>query len=128
VQSNILPELHARFERVIGKQTWTLAPSEEANEEMTLNFHYPPASNYKGLLTGRRSNRIRPWDQAAERKSFSCLFCCGEFPKEFTGKPAAVIVLDANAPFGKGDLCTPKITALIPLAETGMSRHWSDVR
>jgi len=50
VQSNILPKLHARFERVLGKQTWTLAPSKEANEEMTLNFHYPPAFNHKDYL------------------------------------------------------------------------------
>jgi len=36
VNSKILPKLRGRFDAVLGKQGWTLTPSEEPNEEMTL--------------------------------------------------------------------------------------------
>jgi hypothetical protein len=46
VKSDLLPNLRRSFEPVLGKQKWTLEPSEEADEEMTLVFYYPAAFDY----------------------------------------------------------------------------------
>jgi hypothetical protein len=129
VQSNILPKLHARFERVLGKQTWTLAPSKEANEEMTLNFHYPPAFNYKDYLRPQIKIEFGRGDQQPSEKASVACFVAEEFPKEFTGKPAAVIVLDCQRTFWEkvtllhAENHRPDPSKLKPR----MSRHWSDV-
>src|ERR1700691_2058952 len=41
VNSKMLPKLHERFQPILGKHGWKLAPSKNENEEMTLLFHYP---------------------------------------------------------------------------------------
>jgi hypothetical protein len=51
VQSNILPKLHARFERVLGKQTWTLAPSEEEMTLLHAENHRPDPSKLKPRMS-----------------------------------------------------------------------------
>jgi hypothetical protein len=76
-----------------------LAPSEEANEEMTLNFHYPPAFNYKDYLRPQIKIEFGRGDQQPSEKASVAPFVAEEFPKEFTGKPAAVIALDCQRTF-----------------------------
>jgi hypothetical protein len=129
VQSTILPKLRARFEGVLEKQTWTLAPSEEANEEMTLNFHYPPAFDYKDYLRPQIKIEFGRGDQQPSEKAVVTSFVAEEFPKEFTDKHATVIVLDCQRTFWE------KVTLLHAEnhrpdpseLKTRMSRHWSDI-
>jgi hypothetical protein len=50
VNSHILPKLHDRYQSILGKHGWELAPSKDENEEMTLLFHYPNAFEYSKYL------------------------------------------------------------------------------
>jgi hypothetical protein len=125
VQSNILPKLHARFERVLGKQTWTLAPSKEANEEMTLNFHYPPAFNYKDYLRPQIKIEFGRGDQQPSEKASVACFVAEEFPKEFTGKPAAVIVLSVSDRFVTEKLSLDLLRTVIRFKQIYFAANWA---
>jgi hypothetical protein len=96
---------------------------------MTLNFHYPPAFNYKDYLRPQIKIEFGRGDQQPSEKASVASFVAEEFPKEFTGKPAAVIVLDCQRTFWEkvtllhAENHRPDPSKLKPR----MSRHWSDV-
>jgi hypothetical protein len=96
---------------------------------MTLNFHYPPAFNYKDYLRPQIKIEFGRGDQQPSEKASVACFVAEEFPKEFTGKPAAVIVLDCQRTFWeKVTLLHAENHRLDPSKlKPRMSRHWSDV-
>jgi hypothetical protein len=129
VNSKILPKLHARFEKILGKQGWTLAPSQEENEEMTLVFHYPPGFAYEGYLRPQIKIEFGRGDQQPSQKSPVTPFVAEEFADIFAQKSAEIAVLDAERTFWE------KVTLLhaenhrpAPAAlKARMARHWSDI-
>ena len=129
VKATLLPKLHARFQEILGKQGWALTPSEEASEEMTLVFHYPPAFEYKEYLCPQIKIEFGRGDQQPSQTSPATPFVAEEFPDNFVEKSAAITVLDAERTFWE------KVTLLhaenhrrdATQLKPRMSRHWSDV-
>ena len=69
VNSDILPKLHERFQAILGKHGWELAPSKDENEEMTLLFHYPNAFEYSKYLRPQIKIEFGRGDQQPSEKS-----------------------------------------------------------
>jgi hypothetical protein len=93
VKSKILPKLHARIEAVLGKHGWTLAPSEDEAEEMTLVFHYPPVFEYKSYLRPQIKIEFGRGDLQPSQKSPIMPFVAEEFPDLFQEKAVVIAVL-----------------------------------
>lgn len=129
VTTDLLPKLQASFETILKKQKWTLVPSEEANEEMTLVFYYPRAFDYKDYLRPQIKLELGRGDQQPSEKAQLISFVAEEFPKEFVEPFAEVAVLDAQRTFWEkvtllhAENHRPDPSKLKPR----MSRHWSDV-
>ena len=129
VNSTILPKLHDRFQSILGRQRWELAPSSDENEEMTLLFHYPDAFEYSSYLRPQIKIEFGRGDQQPSEKSSVTPFVAEMFPDIFTEKSAAVIVLDCERTFWE------KVTLLHAenhrpdpaKLKSRMARHWSDV-
>jgi nucleotidyltransferase AbiEii toxin of type IV toxin-antitoxin system len=129
VQSRILPKLHARFESVLGKQGWTLVPSEDKTEEMTLLFSYPPAFEYKSYLQPQIKIEFGRGDLEPSQESTVTPFVAEMFPDVFAERSTAIGVLDCERTFWEkvtllhAENHRPDPTSL----KAGMARHWSDV-
>jgi hypothetical protein len=129
VNSTILPKLHDRFEGILGKQGWELAPSNEENEEMTLVFHYPHAFAYEKYLRPQIKIEFGRGDQQPSEKSSVTPFVAEMFPNIFQEKSAAVVVLDCERTFWEkvtllhAENHRPDPTKL----KARMARHRSDV-
>jgi hypothetical protein len=129
VNSHILPKLHDRFQAILGKQAWELAPSKEANEEMTLLFHYPNAFQYSKYLQPQITIEFGRGDQQPSHKSSVTPFVAETFPDIFREKAATVLVLDSERTFWEkltllhAENHRPDPSKLKPR----MARHWSDV-
>lgn len=129
VKSDILPKLHARFQRVLGKHGWKVAPSEDANEEMTLLFYYPNVFEYKSYLRPQLKIEFGRGDQQPSQKSPVTPFVAEMFPDVFAEKSAAIAVLDCERTFWEkvtllhAENHRPDGTKL----KARMARHWSDV-
>jgi hypothetical protein len=129
VTSDLLPKLRTSFEPILKKQKWMLAPSEEANEEMTLVFYYPRAFDYKDYLRPQIKLEFGRGDQQPSEKAPVISFVAEEFPKEFAESFVEVTVLDAQRTFWEkvtllhAENHRPDPSKLKPR----MSRHWSDV-
>jgi len=129
VNSKILPKLHDRFQAILGKHGWELAPSKDENEEMTLLFHYPNAFDYTKYLRPQIKIEFGRGDQQPSEKSSVTPFVTEMFPDIFREKSAAIIVLDCERTFWE------KVTLLHAenhrpdpaKLKTRMARHWSDV-
>ncbi|SRR5258707_8225865 len=76
VNSHILRKLHERFQSILGKHAWELAPSKQDNEEMTFLFHYPNAFEYSKYLQPQIKIEFGRGGSAAERK-INCHPNCG---------------------------------------------------
>jgi predicted nucleotidyltransferase component of viral defense system len=87
VKNNIHPSLGREFERVLGKEGWKLEPSTEANEEMTLLFHYPPAFEYTAYLSPQIKIEFGRGDQQRSAKYSVKPFVAEEFPDTMKGTP-----------------------------------------
>lgn len=129
VQLRILSKLHARFESVLGKHGWKLAPPEDKDKEMTLSFHYPPAFGYKSYLRPQIEIEFGRGDQQPSQKSTVTSFVAEIFPEVFAEKSAAIAVLDCERTFWEkvtllhAENHRPDPTKL----KARMARHWSDV-
>jgi len=99
VNSHILLKLHDRFNAILGKQAWELAPSKEENEEMTLLFHYPNAFQYSKYLQPQIKIEFGRGDQQPSQKSTVTPFVAEMFPDMFREKSAAILVLDSERTF-----------------------------
>ena len=80
VNSDILPKLHDRFQGVLGKHGWELAPSKDENKEMTLLFHYPNAFEYSKYLQPQIKIELGRGDQQPSGKSSVTPFVADMFP------------------------------------------------
>lgn len=129
VRAEILPKLHGRFQAVLGKQGWKLAPSEEANEEMTLLFSYPYAFEYKNYLRPEIKIEFGRGGQQPSHKYPVTPFVTEMFPEVFAEKSATIAVLDSERTFWEkitllhAENHRPDPTTL----RRRMARHWSDV-
>ena len=129
VNSHILPKLHDRFQAILGKQGWELAPSKEENEEMTLLFHYPNAFEYSKYLQPQIKIEFGRGDQQPSQKSAVTPFVTEMFPDIFREKSAPILVLDSERTFWEkvtllhAENHRPDPTKL----KARMARHWSDV-
>ncbi len=129
VQARILPKLRARFETVLGQKGWALTPSQEANEDMTLLFQYPPAFAYKDYLRPQIKIEFGRGDQQPSQKFPVTPFVAEEFPDAVSEKSAEIAVLDCERTFWEkitlvhAENHRPDPAKLKPR----MSRHWSDV-
>jgi hypothetical protein len=129
VNSHILAKLHDRFEAILGKQAWELAPSKEENEEMTLLFHYPNVFEYSKYLQPQIKIEFGRGDQQPSHKSTVTPFVAENFPDIFREKTGTVLVLDSERTFWEkltllhAENHRPDPTKLKPR----MARHWSDV-
>jgi hypothetical protein len=129
VQARILPKLRARFETVLGQKGWALTPSQEANEDMTLLFLYPPAFAYKDYLRPQIKIEFGRGDQQPSQKFPVTPFVAEEFPDAVSEKSAEIAVLDCERTFWEkitlvhAENHRPDPAKLKPR----MSRHWSDV-
>src|SRR5229473_1781042 len=129
VKSKILPKLHHRFQVILGKHGWELAPSKGENEEMTLLFHYPNAFEYNSYLRPQIKIEFGRGDQRPSEKSTVTPFVTEMFPDIFREKSAAVVVLDCERTFWEkvtllhAENHRPDPTKL----KARMARHWSDV-
>jgi hypothetical protein len=129
VRAHILPKLRARFETVLGEKGWALAPSEEANEDMTLLFQYPPAFEYKDYLRPQIKIEFGRGDQQPSQTFPVTPFVAEEFPDVVSEKSAEIAVLGCERTFWEkitlvhAENHRPDPAKLKPR----MSRHWSDV-
>ena len=129
VNSDILPKLHERFQDILGKHGWELAPSKDENEEMTLLFHYPNAFEYSKYLQPQIKIEFGRGDQQPSGKSSVTPFVTEMFPDIFREKLATVLVLDSERTFWEkvtllhAENHRPDPTKLKPR----MARHWSDI-
>ena len=129
VNSGILPKLAERFESLLGKSGWKLAPSDEPNDEMTLLFHYPPAFEYKGYLRPQIKIEFGRGDRQPSQKYSVSSFVAEEFPDAIKDRSAEIPVLDCERTFWEkvtllhAENHRPDPAKLKPR----MSRHWSDV-
>jgi hypothetical protein len=129
VNSHILTKLHDRFQTILGRQAWELAPSKEENDEMTLSFHYPNAFEYSKYLQPQIKIEFGRGDQEPSHKSFVIPFAADTFPEVFREKAATVLVLDSERTFWEkltllhAENHRPDPSKLKPR----MARHWSDV-
>ncbi len=129
VNSRILPKLHDRFQAILGKHGWELAPSKDQNEEMTLLFHYPNAFEYSRYLRPQIKIEFGRGDQQPSEKSSVTPLVTEVFPDIFREKSAAIIVLDCEHTFWEkvtllhAENHRPDPTKL----KARMARHWSDV-
>jgi hypothetical protein len=129
LNSKILPKLHDRFQGILGKHGWELAPSKDENEEMTLLFHYPNAFEYNRYLRPQIKIEFGRGDQQPSEKSSVTPFVAEMFPDIFREKSAAIVVLDCERTFWEkvtllhAENHRPDPTKLKPR----MARHWSDV-
>ena len=129
VNSHILLKLHDRFNAILGKQAWELAPSKEENEEMTLLFHYPIAFEYSKYLQPQIKIEFGRGDQQPSHKSSVTPFAADTFPEVFRERAATVLVLDSERTFWEkltilhAENHRPDPSKLKPR----MARHWSDV-
>jgi Nucleotidyl transferase AbiEii toxin, Type IV TA system len=129
VNSKILPKLRDRFQGILGKQGWELAPSKDENEDMTLLFHYPNAFEYNRYLRPQIKIEFGRGDQQPSEKSSVTPFVAETFPEVFREKSSAIIVLDCERTFWE------KVTLLHAenhrpdpaKLKSRMARHWSDV-
>lgn len=101
VKSDFLPKLLASFEPVLKKQKWTLAPSEEVDEEMTLVFYYPASFDYQDYLRPQIKIEFGRGDQQPSEKASVISSVAEGFPKEFTGHPRKLPSSTHSARFGK---------------------------
>jgi nucleotidyltransferase AbiEii toxin of type IV toxin-antitoxin system len=129
VNSHILPELHARFQGVLGEEGWKLLPSDQENEEMTLLFHYPSTFEYGGYLQPQIKIEFGRGDQQPSQRSVVTPNVAETFPDVFRCRSATVVVLDSERMFWE------KVTLLhaenhrpdAGRLKVRMARHWSDV-
>jgi len=98
-------------------------------DTVSLNFHYPPAFDYKDYLRPQIKIGFGRGDQQPSEKAVVTSFVAEEFPMEFTDKTAEVIVLDCQRTFRekvtllRAENHRPDPSKLKPR----MSRHWSDI-
>lgn len=129
MNSKILPKLRDRFQPILGKHGWELAPSKDENEEMTLLFHYPNAFEYSKYLRPQIKIEFGRGDQQPSEKSGVTPFVAEVFPDVFREKSASTIVLGAERTFWEkvtllhAENHRPDPSKLKPR----MARHWSDV-
>lgn len=129
VNSEILVKLHDRFRPILGKRGWELAPSRDENEEMTLLFRYPNASEYSEYLRPQIKIEFGRGDQQPSENSAVTPLVTEVFPEIFREKSAATVVLGAQRTFWE------KVTLLHAQnhrpdpakLKPRMARHWSDV-
>jgi len=114
VNSKILPKLHDRFQAILGKHGWELAPSKDENEEMTLLFHYPNAFDYTKYLRPQIKIEFGRGDQQPSEKSSVTPFVTEMFPDIFREKSAPLSSSIVNAHSGrKSRSYMPRITVPI---------------
>jgi hypothetical protein len=129
VKSKILSKLHDRFQAILSKQGWKLAPSKDENEEMTLLFQYPNAFDYTKYLRPQIKIEFGRGDQQPSEKSSVTPFVTEMFPDIFRERSAPIIVLDCERTFWEkvtllhAENHRPDPTKL----KARMARHWSDV-
>lgn len=129
VHARILPKLQERFQKILGKDGWKLLPSDEANEEMTLIFHYPNAFKYDKYLQPQIKIEFGRGDQQPSEKSSVTPTVAETFPDIFRVKSAEIPVLDCQRTFWEkitllhAENHRPDPSTLKPR----MARHWSDV-
>jgi len=129
VNSRILPKLHDRFKAILGRDGWTLVPSDQENEEMTLLFHYPNAFEYSKYLQPQIKIEFGRGDQQPSEKLSITPIVAETFPENFREKSAEIPVLDCQRTFWE------KVTLLHAenhrpdpkMLKPRMARHWSDV-
>jgi hypothetical protein len=129
VKFAILPRLQQRFESIIGKNGWTIAESNEPNEEMALVFGYPPAVQYRDYLRPSIKIEFGRGDQQPSQRASILPYAAEEFPDVFMHAHAVVSVLTCERTFWE------KVTLLhaenhrtdLSKFKSRMSRHWSDV-
>lgn len=129
VHSRILPRLTERFLEKLGEGPWKLEPSAEADEEMTLLFHYPAAIEYKEYLRPQIKIEFGRGDQQPSASYPIRPFIAEEFPDLMKDPTANIRVLEAERTFWEkitllhAENHRPEPEKLKPR----MSRHWSDV-
>jgi nucleotidyltransferase AbiEii toxin of type IV toxin-antitoxin system len=129
VHSRIFPKLQERFQKILRKDGWKLLPLDEANEEMTLLFHYPNASKYDKYLQPQIKIEFGRGDQQPSEQSPVTPTVAETFPEIFRVKSALIPVLDCQRTFWE------KVTLLHAenhrpdpsTLKSRMARHWSDV-
>lgn len=129
VKQFILPKLKASMEAVLGTEGWTLEPSAEPNDEMTLVFNYPPAFRYREYLKPSIKIEFGRGDQQPFQEFTVTPFVAEEFGDEFAEPATRIRVLDCERTFWE------KVTLLHAenhregptRLRPRMSRHWSDV-
>jgi hypothetical protein len=129
VMEVILPKLQEGFGAILGTDGWTLAASDEANEEMTLVFNYPVAVKYEGYLRPQIKIEFGRGDQQPSQRHRIGPYAAEEFPGAFVTPDVEIAVLDCERTFWE------KVTLLhaenhrpdLSRVKPRMSRHWSDV-
>jgi len=129
VHSRVLPKLQERSQEILGKDGWKLLPSHEANEEMTLIFHYPNAFKYDKYLQPQIKIEFGRGDQQPSERSPVTPTVAKTFPDIFRVKSVPIPVLDCQRTFWEkvtllhAENHRPDPTTL----KSRMARHWSDV-
>ena len=77
VKEAILPRLQAGCGAILGTEGWSVAASDEANEEMTLLFNYPVAVEYVGLPAAADQGRVWTWRSATQPEASDQAVCSG---------------------------------------------------
>jgi Nucleotidyl transferase AbiEii toxin, Type IV TA system len=129
VKEAILPRLQAGCGAILGTDGWSIAASDEANEEMTLLFNYPVAVEYEGYLRPQIKIEFGRGDQQPSHRHRIRVYVAEEFPDVFVTPDVEIAVLDCERTFWE------KVTLLHAenhrpdpaRLKRRMSRHWSDV-
>jgi len=129
VNGHILPKLKTSFESVLGKEAWTITPSPEPHDEMTLLFSYPSAFAYKGYMKPSIRIEFGRGEQQPSETFPIAPFVAEEFADVFSEPKTRLAVLDCERTFWEkvtllhAENHRPDPAKLKPR----MSRHWSDV-
>lgn len=129
VNKEILPRMRAALELILGVGGWQMTPLAEANDEMTLVFHYPASFEYKTYLSPTIKIEFGRGDQQPSERLSIKPYIAEEFSSIFTVPDVSLNVLACERTFWEkvtllhSENHRPDLSTLKPR----MSRHWYDV-
>jgi hypothetical protein len=129
VKDGIFPRMQAALESILGRGGWQLTPAAEADDEMTLVFHYPASFDYKIYLRPTIRIEFGRGDQHPSQCLSISPYVAEVFPDVFTAPRVTLNVLACERTFWEkvtllhAEYHRPDLSSMKPR----MSRHWYDV-
>jgi len=126
VREVILPRMLAALQTVLGTGGWQLTPAPEADDDMTLVFHYPTAFDHTTYLRPIIKIEFGRGDQQPSQRLSISPYVAEEFPDVFTARGVTLTVLACERTFWEkvtllhSEYHRPDFSTMKPR----MCRHW----